>query len=181
MTTNPDEIRADIERTRSELSRDVDTLGERVTPSGMARYQGDKLRGSLSRLRERVMGTAHDAGSSTRSTVSDLGDKAHGLGDRAQDLAGSAGDAVGRAPQAVLDKTEGNPLAAGLVAFGIGLVAASLIPASQTESQAAQRVKDAAQPLVDGAKDLAGTMADDLREPAQQKLQDLKQSVTGQQ
>ena len=33
MSNNPDEIRADIERTRQELGRDVDALAEKVNPT----------------------------------------------------------------------------------------------------------------------------------------------------
>jgi len=170
MSSDPDEIRADIERTRYELSRDVDTLGERVTPGGMARYQTDKMKGGLSRLRDKVMGSAQSTTSSAKSTMSDLGD-------RAQGAMGSAGEAVGQAPRTVLDKTEGNPLAAGLVAFGLGMVVASMIPASEKETQAAQAVKDAAGPLLDEAKDMAGAVASELREPAQEEMRGLQDSV----
>ena len=42
-----------------------------------------------------------------------------------------AGAAIGDAPAQVKTKTQGNPLAAGLIAFGAGLLVSSLIPASQ--------------------------------------------------
>ena len=40
-SSNPDEIRADIERTRAELSRNVDTLGDTVNPKNIATRQVD--------------------------------------------------------------------------------------------------------------------------------------------
>jgi hypothetical protein len=47
MTTSndPDEIRADIERTRAALSDDVDDLAESVKPKNVAQRQVDKVKG----------------------------------------------------------------------------------------------------------------------------------------
>ncbi len=170
MTTDPERIRSDIERTRYELSRDIDTLGDRVTPSGMARHQTEQVKGGFRRLRERVMGTAESGSESARHAVATVGDTV-------QDAAGTAREAVAEAPQAVLRQTEGNPLAAGLVAFGLGLVVASLIPASTKEAEVAQRVKEAAEPLLDDVKEMAGTVASELREPAQEELREMGESV----
>src|SRR3546814_18439061 len=54
------------------------------------------------------------------------------------------------------DLIEGSPLAAGLVAFGAGMVISALIPASEKEAQLASRAvataKEQAQPLVEEAK-----------------------------
>ena len=64
---HPDEIRADIERTRYNLSNDVDAMAEKVTPSNVAQRQVDKVRdavgGAMDNVRDRVMGTADDVGS----------------------------------------------------------------------------------------------------------------------
>jgi hypothetical protein len=40
--TEPDAIRAEIERTRSDLSRDVNALGEAVSPGSIAKRQTNK-------------------------------------------------------------------------------------------------------------------------------------------
>ena len=65
MSNNPDEIRADIERTRQELGRDVDALAEKVNPTKAAHRQGDRVREGVRNLKESVMGTpdpyAHQA------------------------------------------------------------------------------------------------------------------------
>src|SRR5687768_333929 len=104
MSTSPDAIRADIEQTRNELGADVDALADKVTPSKIVDRQVDKVKGGFRSVRERVMGAADDAGSG----VGDVKDK-------------------------VISKAEGNPLAVGLIAFGAGLLVASLIPASAKE------------------------------------------------
>ncbi|MDQ5841025.1 MAG: hypothetical protein M3537_07750, partial [Chloroflexota bacterium] len=75
-------------------------------------------------------------------------------------------------------KAQGSPIAAGLIAFGAGLLVSSMLPASRAEQQAAQAVKDTAQPLVDDLTDTAKEMAGNLQEPAQQALEEVKATAT---
>ena len=63
----------------------------------------------------------------------------------------------------------------GLIAFGVGWLAASLLPASEKEKQAALAVKEQAAPLIDGAKVIASDVAGDLRQPAQEAVQAVKE------
>jgi gas vesicle protein len=79
------------------------------------------------------------------------------------------------APHAVARQAEGNPLAAGLIAFGVGLLAASLLPASRQEQRAAQAVKEQAVPQV---KEAAAQVADQLREPAREAVETVKERAT---
>ena len=62
---------------------------------------------------------------------------------------------IGDVKDKVVAKAEGNPIAVGLIAFGAGLLAASLIPASEREKDMAEGVKEQAQPLVDNLTDAA--------------------------
>lgn len=149
MTDSPDAIRADIERTRTELGQDVDALADKVTPSKIVDRQVDKVRGAFGSARDRIMGSADDASSAAGGAVSDLADGAKDLAHKAK------------------RKAEGAPLAVGLIAFGFGLLIAGLIPASQKEKELADTVKDKAQPLVDEVTDVAKQVASDLKEPAQ--------------
>ena len=116
---HPDEIRADIERTRYNLSNDVDAMAEKVTPSSVAHRQVDKARGAVrdavGGVKDRVMGTADDVGTSVSDTASSA---KYGVQSAAQD----AGDAARRAPHQIKRQTQGNPLAAGLIALGCLLV-----------------------------------------------------------
>jgi ElaB/YqjD/DUF883 family membrane-anchored ribosome-binding protein len=153
MSNNPDEIRADIEATRRELGTDVDALADKVSPAKVAERQMDKVKDGLRSAREHVMGSVSDAQDSVWNTV-----------------AGAA------------NKTErvvtGNPLAVGLIAVGIGWLAASLIPASDGEKRIASNVKDAAQPIVDDLASTAKEMANDLKAPAQNAFDAVKSSAT---
>src|SRR4051812_4996795 len=112
MSTEADRIRDEIENTRADLSADVDALTEHVSPTRVAQRQADKVRTTVGGLRERVMGAASDAADSTGSRLSSVGDSASDL------------------PQQARGRIEGSPLAAGVIAFGAGLLAAALLPSS---------------------------------------------------
>ena len=155
-STSPEQVREQIEITRARLSGNVDTLADTVNPGQAARRQVDKVRGAVTGVREKVMGTAAEAGdnlSTAQATVT---------------------DAVTNAPDAVLDRTAGNPLAAGLIMFGIGWLTGSLLPDTSVEQQAASSVKDVAAPVI---SDAAKEIADHLKEPAQEATQSLKDTA----
>ena len=62
MTTHnsPEEIRRDIERTRAELSDNVNALGDGANPANVARRQVDKVKDGAASLKHRVFGDPHD-------------------------------------------------------------------------------------------------------------------------
>lgn len=173
-TSDPQEIRADIERTRGELSHDVDTLGDRVNPSHVARRRVDRARSGMARVRDRVMGTAHDRMESAQGTTHDMADRgreaASSVAESARHTASSVAESAGSAPRKVREQTQGNPLAAGLVAFGLGLVLASVVPSSRTEQRAAKAVEEKAEPLVEGARSTAQEVVHDLEQPARESV-----------
>ncbi|MDV7355412.1 DUF3618 domain-containing protein [Rhodococcus sp. NPDC019627] len=161
MTTSqdPDRIRADIERTRRNLSADVDTLAREANPTTIAKRKVGRMTSAVGGVRDRVMGSAQDAGSSLADAQS------------------SAADAAQSAPRAVRQHTQGNPLAAGLIAFGAGLLVASMLPASEREQEAALAVKEKAEPLTQELTDVAKDAAQNLKEPAQNATQAVKETV----
>lgn len=178
MSNDPDQIRADIERTRAELSQDVDAFGEQVRPGAVASRQVDKVKGSALGLKDRIMGTAHDAKDKVAGSAHDakgrVSGSAHGATSSVSTTASSAAHAVGETPQLVRRQTEGNPLAAGLIAFGIGWLASSLLPSTRVEQDAARRVQDSTSGLVDEVKTAAQDAAQGMREPAQEAVQAVK-------
>lgn len=163
MTDSPEAIRADIERTRRELSYDADALVDKVTPSKVVQRQTDKIKGAFGSVRERIMGSVDDAGSSLHDAGSSLHD---------------AGSSVKDATHRVASKAEGNPLAVGVMAFAAGLLVSSLIPASEKEKRLADDVKDQAQPLVDEAKQVAQQVGENLTEPMQDAANAVKDTAT---
>ena len=160
MSNDPEQIRREIERTRSELSDNVNALGDKVNPGSIAKRQVGRVRGAATSVKDAVLGSASDASDTT------------------QRLAGEVGDAVADAPTAVARKAQGSPIAAGLIAFGAGLLVSSMLPASRVEQQAAEKVKDTAQPIVEDLTDSAKEIAGNLKEPAQQAMEEVKTTAT---
>jgi gas vesicle protein len=177
--TDPEEIKRDIERTRAELSNDVNALSEKVSPSQIVQRRAERLGSGVSRIKDRVMGNASEqpsgAGGAIRSTSS-------AAGEALSSAASTVSDVASAAPGAARHQAQGNPLAAGLVAFGLGWLISSLLPASQTERQVGSQVKDAvsdmATPLAQQAQDAVKEVAQNLREPAQEAVDDMKSTAT---
>jgi len=159
-SNDPDEIRRQIDETRADLSANVDALGESVRPGNVAKRQVDKVKGGITDLKDKVMGEADNAGSNLSDSV------------------GSAKDAVASAPSMATRKTRGNPWAAGLIAFGAGMLLSSLIPATDVEKEAAASLKDKAEPLTEQAKEAAKDLAQSVKEPAQQAVQQVRDRAT---
>ncbi|MBI4900245.1 MAG: DUF3618 domain-containing protein [Actinobacteria bacterium] len=160
MSSNPAEIRSQIETTRAYLSDDVDTLAYQASPSHIAERQVQKVKASGSRLLDRVLGSAED------------------MKDAAGEKVGAVGDAVSDVPDSARRRTQGNPLAAGMVAFGVGLLVSAAFPPSEKERELASDIKEKAQPLTDKVTEAAKDMASNLSEPAGQAVDSLKQSAT---
>lgn len=186
MSENPDVIRADIEATRARLGTNVDAVADKVTPSNIVHRQTDKVRDAVTGVKEKIMGAAdHPENRTHNTTYTDTGTGTHSAADtlhEAKDNVAAklsdAGTAVSNAPDQVKAKTAGNPLAAGLIAFGAGMLISSLIPASQKEREAADQLKTAAQPLATQVTDAAKTVAQDLKEPAQEAMENVKATAT---
>ena len=186
MTTSndPDEIRADIERTRAALSNDVDELAETVRPKNVAQRQVDKVKEAASNVKERVMGSndddysAVDTGASSTSPKDAVADKAYAARDAVSEKASEARGAVSRAPVAVKQSAQGNPLAAGVIAFGLGMLVSSLIPSTERERQAVSQLQENLEPVKEKASEVARDFGERLKPAAQEAAQSVKMAAT---
>jgi Protein of unknown function (DUF3618) len=178
MTTSndPDEIRAEIERTRAALSDDVDDLAESVKPQNVAGRQVGKVKEAASSVKERVMGSDDD--DYDGSAVGTVGDKAYSAKDTVGEKTSEAGEAVRRAPRRMRRRAQGNPLAAGMIAFGLGMLVSSLIPSTEKEREAVSQLQDNLEPVKEKASEVAQDMAENLRQPAQQAGESVKAAAT---
>jgi hypothetical protein len=156
MGKEPEVIEKDIASTRDDLSRDFVALADKVSPGRVVGRQVDSVKGRFAGAKDKVMGSAQGTGES---------------------LASAPGNAAG----SVSSAAQGNPLAAGLVAFGLGWLVSSLAPASQKEAELAGQAVDAAkehgQPLVDEAKSVGAQVGQDLKESAVESAQQVKESA----
>jgi gas vesicle protein len=189
MSDNPDAIRSDIEATRARLGTNVDAVADKVTPSNIVHRQTDKVKDAVTGVKERIMGAAdsatstvqdrmHSGAGHTSGALHSTGDTLHDARDTAAAKLSDAGTAISHTPDQVKTKTQGNPLAAGLIAFGAGMLVSSLIPPSQKEREAAQQLKTAAEPLATQVTDAAKDMVQDLKEPAQEAMENVKATAT---
>jgi gas vesicle protein len=173
-------------------------MGDRVSPGRIAERRKAKIRERVSGLRDTVFGTSErsrTAGSYSsyaQATASPpypgqayQGQSYQGQSHQGDDNGPSLSDRAGGAMDAVKDHTpdslgevtEGNPFGAAVVGFGIGMLAASLLPSSPDEQRAANRLQGT---LEDGAAELGRTgkeAVDHVKPEAQQAVEDVKESA----
>jgi hypothetical protein len=181
-SSDPDVIRRQIEDTRRELSYDVDALNEKVNPARVVDRRVAAAKGRVTNLKEKVMGSAHDTTASAQGVASNAAGSVQSAASSAagtvQDAASTAVEAVQQAPDAMIRQTQGNPLAAGLIAFGVGWLVSSLLPASEKEKQLAQQaestVREHKDALLEPAKQAAQEIGDQLKPAAQEAVESVK-------
>lgn len=105
--------------------------------------------------RERVMGTAADAGAQVSSAM----------------------DTVGEAPEMARRQVEGNPLAAGLFAFAAGLVVAALVPGTDTEQEAVAHLQPGMEQVAGEVSRVAQNVAEQVRPAAREAAEHLGDQV----
>jgi gas vesicle protein len=156
MGEDTDQLTADIAQTRDRMSGHLDELQDKVSPTAIVDRQKQAARAKVGGIKEKAFGTARSAGNATPSP-SDASDAAR-------------------------HQVQGAPIAAGLAAFGLGMVIAALVPATEAESKAAVQVKDVvqdkAQPLMEDAKAAATDIGQNLKESAAQSAQQVKDTGT---
>ncbi|MGK5743139.1 DUF3618 domain-containing protein [Micromonospora sp. URMC 103] len=190
MSSDPEQIRQQIEQTRNELSSDVDALTDRVNPRRLAGDRVDQARGAFSRMKEKVMGRqdGHGAGQrmshatdSMRQKGGQATDSMRHMGGQATDSMRNMGNQAGQRMSSAADsvrnearslgqqsreQAHGNPLAVGLIAFGAGLLISSLIPPTRQERQ-----------LAGQARDMVGGHSDQLRQQVRHQATQVGQNI----
>ena len=173
---DPDRIRREIERTQDGLARDVGLLTDKVTPTKIAKRRADRARATARRWKDAVMGSA------PASAASSAADRAH---DATQSVAatmheapGAAAETAGEIPRRVREHTEGNPLAAAVLAFGAGWLISSLLPVTEREKRVGARAADLAEPLVERAGQVASEVKGQLGPPTDDAVESVR-SVAG--
>lgn len=191
-SSDPDQIRREIELTQAALSNDVDTLTEKVSPGRIVERRVGRIRGRVQGLKDRVMGSDNGPyparsrsgggiGDTAQQVVGSVAGTASAAGTAVSDAATGTVEAVQEAPQAIRHHTQGNPLAAGIIAFGAGWLISSLLPASRQEQELAEQAKDRAtelgRPIAEAATQAVTEMRDNLAEPAQQAVESVRSTA----
>jgi gas vesicle protein len=168
MGERTEELTTDIAQTRERLGTHLDELENKVSPSAIAHRKKEATRSRLLGVKEKALGTARSAGDNASGTASGLTDS----------VSGTASDAADTAKE----QFHGAPIAAGVAAFGLGMVISALIPSTRAEQKAAVQVKDVAQeqaqPLVADVKQAASEAGQQLKESAVESAQQVKDTGT---
>ena len=171
MTSDPNLLRTEIEHTRASLSDNVDELAYQANPVHMAQRQVSKAKAFGGRLLDRILGAAEDLKDSAVEAV-------HGTAEGISDKASDVGHGLSDLPHTAKQQAQGNPLAAGAVAFGIGMLIASAFPASRKEQELAGDLKEKARPLTEQVGAAAKEVVDTLAEPAKEAVESVKETAT---
>ena len=167
MGKTAEDLKNDLEQQRESLGRDLVAIGYRVSPGRMVERRKHAVRQSVGRARNAVMGvkdsTAGHTSDALSNAVSSVGD-----------TASSVGSAVSGAPHAISVQTQGNPFAAGLIAFGVGALAGSLLPTTRREEQAVAQVQPALESAAEELSQGAQAVAESAKEHATEAVQHLK-------
>jgi len=160
MGQSPEELKDNIETTRGELGDTLEAIGDRVSPGRVIERRKNRVRARVMGLRDRVMGTAQ------------------GTVDTAKERLTSTVETVRDAPETGLQQTQGHPMVAGALAFGIGFLIAAVIPKTEAEEHAAPRLAEKVEPLKEELTEAGQQVVQQLKEPAQQAAGELKETAT---
>ncbi len=182
MGQSAQQVRADIMRTRENLGQDLDAIGDKISPRQAVRRRTDRVRGTLTDMKERVMGSAESATSAVSSEGSSVAgsvrDAASDVASSVADAASGAADAVRHGPDVVKKQTEGNPMAVGLIAFGLGVLAGTILPSTRTEKSMAPQLRErVVEPMKETASETAREVGQDLRGSTEEAAERVKQTA----
>ena len=156
MAQNATELQSKMSHQRSALSEDLDALGDRLSPRRITERRKAAVTGAVHSMRERVMGTADSATTATSHMVTEAAGK------------------VGDAPEVARRQVQGNPLAAGVLAFAAGLVVAAVIPETEREQEMAQRIQPQMEQVAGEVGRAAQDSAQHLQPAAQSAVEHVK-------
>jgi uncharacterized protein YjbJ (UPF0337 family) len=179
----PEELRRDIERTRADMDQTLAQIEDRVSPFRIKDRQVDRFKERWDRTRTTVMG-ASDEGPRRGERFGQMDDQNRGrtseMAERANQSVQQLTDGARQAPDRLEDATRGNPLAVGLIAFGIGALAGGLAPATKPERQLATGLRQQfEEPIRDELQHAGDEVKGELQEHAQQAVEETKQTAKG--
>jgi hypothetical protein len=164
-------LRTQIDEQRRDVSRDLEAIGDRVSPSRMVARRRARMRVAWHDTRDRLVGSADDIGDSAAQAASGI---RHGV----QSAAAGAKDGVMELPDAARRQARGAPLVATGVAFGAGFLLAIVLPTTDKETELAERFEGE---LSSGAREVKAGVTEMVRDVADNLSPDVQgagQAVT---
>lgn len=170
MGTTAEELRRELSAERSTIGADLEAIGDRVSPGRIVERRKAATRRGLRHVRERVMGSADHISTSVTAPVS-------GAISSASETVSSVAGTLGETPEAMRRSAQGNPLGAGLVAFGVGLVVATLLPETETEKHVAENIQPRLEQAAASAGHAVHEVVDAVKPAAQEAVGALKEEA----
>jgi|KBSSwiStaDraftv2_1062776.scaffolds.fasta_scaffold585511_1 hypothetical protein len=167
MGQESEELRADIERRRENMTGTIDAIEDRVVPGRIIERRRQAVRGWVGGVRERVMGPPQT-----------LKQQASSAADRVGEGMSHMSDAISGTPAQLQQATAGSPLIAGAVAFGIGALIAAVLPETEPERRAIRAVQPQVDAATDALKEAGQQALETAKGSAQEAAGDLKQSAS---
>jgi len=160
MGATPDQLTNQLAAERQAISRDLEAIGEHISPGQIAHRRSAAAKARLNSAKQRVMGTADNATGKVKESAS------------------SMADTLTDSPETARRAVQGNPLAVGLIAFGAGLLIGTVLPETETESNLLSTVQpeleDFAASAAESVRDVTESMKPELREAGE----GIKQTAT---
>jgi len=203
MVERTDELRDDIERRRQNITHTVNELQNRVSPGRIMSRSRYRVRRWVIDKRDQIMGNEkpdypwqqhydqHRPVSSSREesitervsqAASEAGDRvshvASETGERMSEAASEIKEKVTHAPGQIRQQTRGNPMAAGLIAFGGGLLLGTMLPETRTEHDIARRVEPQVSRAVGEAREAGREVMEDVKVDADHAMEQVKEAAS---
>lgn len=186
-------LRERIEERRSDITETVEQIENRIMPGRIVARRSNRVRRTMSGWKDAVLGSdddpshrrdpwdAYRSGPAVGAHVEhgEHGGPAGRAGTAVATAHSTLGDTVHDAPEAVRQRTTGNPLTAGAVALGIGWIVGSALPKTQREQALAHRVEPVLGEAAHGVVEQGKALAEELREPAHDAIDHVQRTGAG--
>jgi hypothetical protein len=167
----PEEIRREIEQTRSQMDGTVGSLSEKLGPRRMMHDAVESAKGGV---REKVSGAAHAVKDRVTGIGGAVSDGASGAADATKRV---ATDTARRARDGFSTLLDENPMVLAAVSFGLGLASGLSAPGTQWENE---RVGAVADGMKEEAKRMGRETAEKTKAVVKETADAVKQAAQNQ-
>jgi hypothetical protein len=177
MADRTDQLREDIDQKRDDIGYTVDQIQNRVSPGRITARGGYRLRRWWIDAKDRILGNDQSEYPWERR-VQEVSNRVGNVTDRASEVMSEVREGVAETPRMLRRQTQGNPVAAGFIAFGGGLLVGTLLPETQTERDAAKRLEPSLTGIAQEAGEIGKDVAEDVKTTAVEAIDEVKDSAS---
>jgi Protein of unknown function (DUF3618) len=176
MAERTDELRQDIDQKREDIGYTVDQIQNRVSPGRITARGRYRIRRRWIDVKDRILGN-DETEYPWEKPVQRVSNRVGEVTDRASEMMSDVRESVAETPRMVRRQTQGNPVAAGFIAFGGGLLVGTLLPETQAERDAARRLEPSMAGIAQEAGEIGKDVAEDVKTTAVEAIDELKDSA----